>query len=187
MTGNGTAEIDTFIRKLQLLAFLTRQYIEDRFIEEATEKPLSFAHMNLLRILDISPGKTVGDIAGYMNVSYPAATKTIDKLVRLGLLKRREDPKDRRIAHLHLTSTGKRMVDKYSLLQREQILKVIGLFGGDDMDELNRYIGFFARAIVDTSPLRKDTCIHCGAFNPEDCIVKGNGKSCGYLDSLHIG
>ena len=66
MDGNGKIEIDDFIRNLQLLAFLTRHYMEDRFIEEASEKPISFVHMNLLRILDSNPGQTVGDIAKFI-------------------------------------------------------------------------------------------------------------------------
>ena len=129
MPTNGKSGVDEFIRNLQLISHLTRHYIEGQWVDEASEKPLSFVHMNLLRILDEYPGQTVGDIAKYMHVSYPAATKTIDKLVRLGFLRRREDSKDRRIAHLHLTASGKKLVERYQELKRNQISSIMDSIG----------------------------------------------------------
>jgi DNA-binding MarR family transcriptional regulator len=183
MNGNGKFEVDEFIRNLQLLSFLTHHYVEGRFISEATDKPLSFVHMNLLRILDQHPGRTVGDIARYMNVSYPAATKTIDKLVRLGLLRRREDTHDRRIAHLHLTPSGRNLVDKYVDLKRVQMEQIIDKFGLEKANELNRQMHNFAQNIVDLIPIKAGICIHCGAFSPEDCVATESEKTCGYLDA----
>ncbi len=184
MDGNGSYEIDEFVRNLQLLAFLTRHYIEARFVDDVTDKPISFVHINLLRILDEHPGRTVGDIARFMNVSYPAATKTVDKLVRLGLLRRREDPNDRRIAHLHLTSTGKRLVEKYAQLKREQIQQVINSFGKDRAIALGEQMRLFARHVVDSVPVRAGICLHCGAFDPKDCYTTESEKKCGYLESV---
>lgn len=184
MKSNGNLVIDEFIGHLQLMAFLTRHYIESRFIEEATERPLSYVHMNLLRILDNHPGETVGDIARYMKVSYPAATKTIDKLVRFGLLKRREDSYDRRIAHLHLTSSGKKIVEKYYNLKNAEIEKVISDLGIENAKVLNRQMHEFSQALVNSAPITKAICMQCGTYDPDICMVKTDGKSCGYLDSV---
>jgi MarR family transcriptional regulator, organic hydroperoxide resistance regulator len=183
MKSNGKLELDEFIGHLQLVAFLTRQYIERRFIEEATEKPLSYVHMNLLRILDTRPGETVGDIAQYMKVSYPAATKTIDKLVRLGLLKRREDTQDRRIAHLHLTPSGKKMVDKYDSLKMQEITRILEDFGAENALNLNKQMHDLSAAIVKLAPITKSVCLQCGAYDPDECQMNSNTKTCGFLDA----
>ncbi len=182
MKGNGSFETDSFIRNLQLLAFLTRHYIEERFVSEVSDKPISFVHMNLLRILEKHPGKTVGDIAKFMCVSYPAATKTIDKLVKLGFLRRREDSHDRRIAHLHLTQAGKRVVEKYSVMKRKAVEAVMNHFGMENAAKMNKQINLFARSVVDTLPIKSGVCMHCGAFDPEDCIATECDKKCGYLE-----
>jgi len=186
MEGNGKLEVDEFIRNLQLLAFLTRHYLESQFVDEVAEKHFSFVHMNLLRILDTNPGLTVGDIAKFMSVSYPAATKTIDKLVRLGFLRRREDTHDRRIAHLHLTNSGKKMVDKYIDLKRDKILEVVDSFGRDSMRQLNTGMNQFARDVVDTIPIKSGVCIQCGAFSPDHCYPIEEEKKCGYLESTRV-
>ncbi len=180
---NGSSQTDSFIRNLQLMAFLTRHFLEGSYVDEVSDKPISFVHMNLLRILDKNPGKTVGDISKFMNVSYPAATKTIDKLVRLGFLRRREDSQDRRIAHLHLTPSGKKLVDKYINLKREQIDSVINQFGLDKAEQLNDHLSAFARKVVELNAIQPRGCIHCGAFDPGSCFPKKTEESCGYLDS----
>jgi MarR family transcriptional regulator, organic hydroperoxide resistance regulator len=184
MDSNGHTDVDNFIRSLHLISHLTQHYFEGRFVEEATERPLSFVHMNLLRILDQHPGKTVGDIATFMDVSYPAATKTIDKLVKLGLLKRREDTKDRRIAHLLLTPSGKKMVEKYHEIKRERMETILKAFGVGQGKELSDSLQSFARTLVGTYPIKKGVCLHCGAFNPDECCTTKDEKSCGYLDCI---
>lgn len=181
--GNGNIKIEQFIRNLQLISFLTRHYIEGDFVKEVTDKPISFVHMNLLRILDQYPGRTVGDIAKFMNVSYPAATKTIDKLVRLGFLRRREDSRDRRIAHLHLTTSGKRMVEKYLHLKHDQIEQIMNDFGIEDAFILSEHMNRFARCIVNRIPIRAGVCMQCGAFSPVECASTSSEKTCGYLDA----
>jgi DNA-binding MarR family transcriptional regulator len=182
MDGNGRLEIDEFTRNLQLIAFLTRHYIEGEFVAEATGKPISFVHMNLLRILGQNPGRTVGDVARFMNVSYPAATKTIDKLVRLRLVRRREDARDRRVAHLHLTSAGRRMVNKYINVMRGQIEGIVDRFGIAEACELSGHMRKFARCVVEMIPIKAGVCMQCGAFSPEDCSPTVSEKTCGYLD-----
>ena len=182
MSKNGSDHTDTLIRNLQLIAFLTRHYLEGCFQDETSNKPISFVHMNLLRILDTNPGKTVGDIAKFMDVSYPAATKTIDKLVRLGFLRRREDAGDRRIAHLHLTSSGKKIVERCVKQKRERVEIVIKAFGRENSERFNEQLNAFARQTVDAIPIQSKGCIHCGAFDPGTCFPKNVESSCGYLN-----
>ena len=186
MNGNGTSNgrIDTadFIRNLHVFNFLTRHNLESLFLHQATKKSISFVQMNLLRVLAQHPGQTVGNIARFMNVSYPAATKTIDKLVRLGFLKRKEDPHDRRIAHLFLTPSGQRSVDKYDQHKSDQINLVLERLGPQRAAEFNRQIHEFAAILVDVTPPAERPCIQCGAFDPEDCYDPEQDEFCNYLE-----
>lgn len=182
MSTDGSLDIDEFVRNLHLFTFLARHSMEGKFVQESTDKQISFVQMNLMRILEQHPGQTVGDIAKFMNVSYPAATKTIDKLVRLGFLRRREDSHDRRIAHLHLTPAGRKTVEKYSELTREQLRLALERFGMERARLLNEHLFRFARAVVDVIPISGGVCMQCGAFDPNECYSPERGKSCGYLD-----
>jgi DNA-binding MarR family transcriptional regulator len=153
--------------------------MEGRFLGEITDHNVSFVQMNLLRVLHEHPGKTVGDVTKYMYVSYPAATKTIDKLAKLGYVKRKEDPGDRRIAHLHLTSAGEALVDEYERKKEQKIKHVIDRFGLGNAKELNGKLLEFARALLEEFSTDPSTCMHCGAFDPEFCL--DSRDDCGYL------
>lgn len=178
-------DVEEFIQNLHLFNYLTRHNMEDRFVQQATDKQISFVQMNLMRILAMHPGQTVGDVAKFMNVSYPAATKTIDKLVRLGFVRRKEDQQDRRIAHLHLTPVGKRAVDRYLQAKTDHVRRILDQFGDEKGQRLNDQLLEFSKAVVDVIPIRGGVCMQCGAFNPNHCYVAEREKSCGVLDYHH--
>lgn len=184
MTGNGSIDLNEFIRNLHLFTHLARHNLEGRFVNEISENSLSFVQMNLMRVLVDNPGQTVGDIAKFMNVSYPAATKTIDKLVRLGYLRRQEDARDRRIAHLYLTDNGNTLVDRYFNLRKDLVSKVINHYGDEESRVLNEQLLKFAQSVVEVLPINSGVCMQCGAFDPEYCLPVQDDKSCGMIDAL---
>lgn len=61
----------------------------------------------VLDILDSKNNVKMKDIAGELNVTLPATTGLIDRLVKLGMVKRAYDAKDRRIVFIVLTAKGK--------------------------------------------------------------------------------
>lgn len=54
----------------------------------------------------------VSDIGCHMEVSSAAASQLVDRLVHQGLVERREDPRDRRVRTLSLTSRGKALIEQ---------------------------------------------------------------------------
>ena len=181
MGTNGSLKTEEFIQNLQLFTHLAQHNIEERFVSQVADGAVSFIQMNLLRVLGLHPGQTVGDVARFMGVSYPAATKTIDKLVRLGYLKRKEDSRDRRIAHLHLTPAGQKIVDKYSGFKEARIKQVLDRFEEEIIREINERFLDLSRAIIDEMNVSPAACMHCGAFDPEYCRAAGFENDCGYL------
>ena len=58
---------------------------------------------------DDAPVKLVAERLG---VSVPSASRSVDELVKRELVSRTEDPKDRRVRRVALTSTGQELVDQ---------------------------------------------------------------------------
>lgn len=186
MGSNGSISTEDFINSIHLLTHLARHNMEERFVDKIANGEISFVQMNLMRVLGENPGRTVGEVAAYMNVSYPAATKTIDKLVRLGFVKRKEDNRDRRIAHLQLTHQGQKVVEKYTEFRDEQIKKVLKHFEGNGVSGMTDKFLDLARALIDELGVIEGACLQCGAFSPEYCKINGSGD-CGYLEFLGKG
>jgi DNA-binding MarR family transcriptional regulator len=54
----------------------------------------------------------VSEVGCHMEVSSAAASQLVDRLVHQGLVERREDPRDRRVRTLSLTSRGEAMIEQ---------------------------------------------------------------------------
>ena len=80
-----------------------------RFMDETG---LSFSHINVLMRLFHRGNCGVSQIGEQLGVTLAAASQTVDHLVQLGLIKRTEDPVDRRAKQLELTGKGRNLVEK---------------------------------------------------------------------------
>jgi DNA-binding MarR family transcriptional regulator len=73
---------------------------------------LSFSQINVLMRL-VHEGKGgVSKIGEEMGVTNAAASQAIDRLVQMGLVKRTEDPDDRRAKRLALTPKGRALIEE---------------------------------------------------------------------------
>ena len=72
---------------------------------------LSMPQFNILMQLHYQRACGVSDISARMDISSAAASQLVEKLVQAGLLERAEDPNDRRVKQLRLTSNGRDLVE----------------------------------------------------------------------------
>jgi DNA-binding MarR family transcriptional regulator len=70
----------------------------------------------------------------------------VDRLIKSGLLRRRDSPSDRRNLNLTLTKTGKALVDRVSGHRREAISAVLDRMTPEDRDSLAAALRRFAAA-----------------------------------------
>jgi DNA-binding MarR family transcriptional regulator len=71
------------------------------------ELDLTLTQLKALHALDIAAQETsVKELAEAMGLSLPAASRTVEGLLRRGYLERREDEHDRRVKRLRLTPAG---------------------------------------------------------------------------------
>jgi DNA-binding MarR family transcriptional regulator len=78
-----------------------------RFMEETG---LSFSQINVLMRLFHRGNCGVSDIGEQLGVTNAAASQTVDHLVNLGFIERKEDPGDRRAKQLALTKQGTNLI-----------------------------------------------------------------------------
>lgn len=105
-TTSGTLE-----KRTQQLAqyFLLLRRLQDRTDADfiASLGNLSMQQLNVLNTIGDSTTCTMGEIATHVSLSLSSVTVIINKLVKLGLVKRIRDRKDRRIVFGTLTTEGK--------------------------------------------------------------------------------
>ena len=80
-----------------------------RFMDETG---LSFSQINILMRLFHGGDTGISEIGDQLGVTNAAASQSVDRLVQLGLIKRTEDPIDRRAKRLELTPKGRALMEK---------------------------------------------------------------------------
>jgi DNA-binding MarR family transcriptional regulator len=115
----------------RLLQFRTglRRFL--RWSEEQAEKVgLTTAQHQLLLAVrghDGDRGPTIGDVAGYLFLRHHSAVGLVDRAVKGGLVERGEDPEDRRVVRLRLTSRGMEILQQLSALHMKEIERLTPL------------------------------------------------------------
>lgn len=90
--------------------FMTRSMHDfKRFMEDTG---LSFSHVNILMRLFHSGNCGVSMIGEQMGITNAAASQAVDKLVQMGMIRRTEDPQDRRAKLLEITPEGHQLLEK---------------------------------------------------------------------------
>ncbi len=82
---------------------------------------LSVPQFLSLDLIDRNKAIPMKDIAKELNVSLPAATGIVERLYKLGLVKRIADSQDRRIIKIILTPKGERVLENTRRARREAV------------------------------------------------------------------
>ncbi|MFN0147240.1 MAG: MarR family winged helix-turn-helix transcriptional regulator [Dehalococcoidia bacterium] len=70
------------------------------------ELGLTTAQLRVMFLVRETPGVTAGELATRLSVTPPTISGIVDRLVKLGLVRREDDLADRRLVRNHLTEAG---------------------------------------------------------------------------------
>ena len=146
-----------------------------RFLQELSKemKELGITSSQLQGLTYISQHKEclIGDIANGLSISYPAATKLADRLVRKGLALRKEGEIDRRSVKVSLTPRGEETLKEAIQRRREKLSEITQHIESEEMTELVKMLEEFLRAALQDEDMIGDICLHCGSDHSRDCLV----------------
>jgi DNA-binding MarR family transcriptional regulator len=98
---------------------------------------LSFSQVNTLMRLHFTGEADVTDIAEQLGISNAAASQLVDRLVKMSLLERREDPDDRRIKRLALSPAGHAQAEKLVNIRRSWMDKFTNSLTPDQRENIS--------------------------------------------------
>jgi DNA-binding MarR family transcriptional regulator len=95
-----------------------------RSLSEVAEEVTLTQYRSLVVLASKGP-QSVAALAEAVAVTPPTASRLCDRLVRKGLVRRREDPRDRRAVRLALTPEGRELVDAVTARRRVEIARLL--------------------------------------------------------------
>jgi DNA-binding MarR family transcriptional regulator len=180
---NGSSRLFSLFRHSHIFATAVREVLEIKLLREIAPCPLTALQFHLLKLLSLDGHHQVGEVAHFLGVSPPAATKNIDKLARFGLVVRSPCTGDRRATLLSASRKGRRLVREYEKLKAERMSPVLGRFDQQELDMLSGLLERFSLALLDLDQSVDRFCLRCAGYIDKDCSVGQLGGGCPYQKS----
>lgn len=119
-------------------------------MESLARTDLTFSQIRALFAVGAAEdSQSVHEIAESIGLSLAATGRTVDHLVRLGLVDRREDPADRRVKRISMTAAGKELIAEQLSIRREVITDFVTGLPAEHRLALSQALGPIVDAEVD--------------------------------------
>lgn len=151
---------------VRMLSETVEELVERRLQREIVGERLSRSQWKLLEIFALADVGNVTDLASYQGVSTAAASKAVDRLVRLGLLTRTEDPDDRRHIRLALSTEGRQLISTYLDALEAGITR---LFPNADAAEVHQVGALVEGLVASSTASRQDLERACSQIHLTRC------------------
>jgi DNA-binding MarR family transcriptional regulator len=117
---------------------------------------VTIAQCHLLLAVEDSGEPSVSEIAAVLELDASTLSRTVDGLVRTGLLARREDPLNRRRQLVSLTREGRTRVDSINSLCDRYYGGLLDALPEDKVQAIAEALPLFAKAMRDRRKDRED-------------------------------
>jgi DNA-binding MarR family transcriptional regulator len=178
--GNGRGQHFDLLRYSHIFASAVRDLLEIKILRDVTTDPLTLPQFHLLKLISLNGSHQVGEVAQFLGVSPPAATKNIDKLEGLGLVVRSPSTDDRRATLLASSPKGRRLVRRYEALKEERLEPVLGGFSRQEIGQFTRLLERFSLQLIRQEDSDEGLCLRCSAYYDDVCPVNHLRDGCPY-------
>jgi DNA-binding MarR family transcriptional regulator len=167
-SSNGIYE---FLSAARVFAKAVRDVIEGAVLEGVAGTKLTLTQLKLLYLVANAESVTIGEAARFLGVSSPAASKTVEKLVRRRLLRRNDTQRDRRSSNLSLTESGSRLLQSYEEARNQKAIEIFSQYSPDVLRHTAELLDNLACVIASqqSNKPKDDLCMQCEIYFRENC------------------
>jgi DNA-binding MarR family transcriptional regulator len=109
------------------------------------------SQLSALSVLANRGELTLGELAAIERIAPPSMTRIASRLVEAGLLERRSDSSDRRIARVAVSKSGQVLLDETRTRRDAYITTRLQAFSAEDLDILERAVPILQRLASEDS------------------------------------
>lgn len=183
VSGNDQADsqdLFNLLRYAHIFSAVVQEILELKLLREVSPDPLSLSQFHLLKLISLNGQHQVGQVADFLGVSAPAASKSIDKLERLGLVSREQCKGDRRATLLASSRRGRQLVKRHEEIKARRLMPVLESFSTEDLRQLTHLLERFSVALIDAEDTGEGLCFRCSAYFDDNCPVTHFHDDCPY-------
>ncbi len=130
----------------QLIDVITTRSMRERahFVKASG---LSMPQFGILMHLYYSNNCGISHLGEHMDISAPAASQLVDRLVQHGLVERTEDPNDRRAKQLTLTPKGRELIETGLTARTRWVDELVRSLKPEDYDQVAATLSKLTEAV----------------------------------------
>ena len=167
------------IRYSHIVSSAVREVLETDPLEEAGGAGMTPRQFHLLEFIAVS-GHHLDDVAKFLRVSPPAATKAVDKLEQRGLVVRSGCAGDRRVTLLACSAKGTQLVERYRAMQQQALAIAVASFDEEEIAHLTAMLERYALALASADGNGDALCLRCSGYYDRDCPLQYSQRGCAY-------
>ncbi|MGB5162034.1 MAG: MarR family transcriptional regulator [Thermoanaerobaculia bacterium] len=185
--GNGRDEVFRLLRYSHIFASVVREFLELQLLHEVSDEDLSLSQLHLLKLITLDGEHQMGQVAEFLGISPPAATKNIDKMERLGLVSRIPSTGDRRATLLQPSRQGRKLVSRYEALKEDRLAPVLEGFNKKELKQMADLLERFSLRLIHAQEPMSQICLRCSAYYDEHCPIPHLQNGCPYKQVRQLG
>jgi DNA-binding MarR family transcriptional regulator len=133
---------------------------------------VTYSQLKLLKMVSLTEGYSVSNVAQFLGVSTAAASRAVDRLVRRGLVNRLEAADDRRAVELSLTEKGGELLARYDDAAAEALNQVFGDLATEQLRGMGDILDRLSVSIVQREESGEQVCFRCGIHFRDRCLLR---------------
>lgn len=152
--------------------------IEEVLATISGDHALTLPQLRFLIHLEQDQGATLTDVATGLEISSSMASRSVDRLVERGFLRRRQGVEDRRTVRLAITDEGRSLLDTYWRAIHRGIESPLGGETPERLEAMTGALDRMTRALLearDGVTLGYHGCLACNLFRRDACPL-GDGR-----------
>ncbi len=116
-------DLRQFVDEIQKLFPLIMRYLEDEASRELIGLEVTPSQMNALFALYGVDDLPMGELADQMGLTESAATRLVDRLINMNLVRRGRDDQDRRVVRVRLSTYGRQLAELVFERRQQQVAR----------------------------------------------------------------
>jgi len=163
--------LQDFLGSTQIFTSVVNDLMEEQ-LRGVNDDGVTFSQLKLLKMVSLTEGYSVSNVAQFLGVSTAAASRAVDRLVRRGLVDRTVSADDRRAVRLSLTDEGEALLATYDGAAHRALAQIFGDVPAEQMRQVGDLLDRLSLVIVERADGRDEVCFRCGIHFRHRCLLR---------------
>jgi DNA-binding MarR family transcriptional regulator len=119
---------------------------------DISEVGVTMAQAKVLYVVMAADRLRMSELAARLGIGLSSASGIVDRLVELSMLRREDDPNDRRQVVVSATRQAQELIERFRELNQRQLRELLGRLDADELAVIGQSLDIFDRAIDRAGP-----------------------------------